>query len=177
MQEILSKIYNNFLDYYSLVNWQEITLPLRVISIFVSLFLIVFILIIFFKIKDNIRKDLIAVTESIAAPDFPKKDFDKKWQAIMDRLEKENESDDKLALIEADNIFDDLLKKIGYEGNDMGERLKQITKAQLANIDELWQAHKVRNRIAHEQDFKLTHAQAKRAVEIYQRAMEDLEAL
>jgi len=95
----------------------------------------------------------------------------------MDKLEKNNESDYKLALIEADNIFDNLLKKIGYQGEDMGERLKQITEAQLANIDDLWQAHKVRNRIAHESDFKLTYSQTKRAIEIFQRAARDLETL
>jgi len=173
----LLTIYNNFLDYYSSINWQGIISPLKILSVIFSILLIIFIFYIFFKIRKNIKKGLLTVTESITAPGLPKKELDKKWQAIMDRLEKNNDGDYKMAIIEADNLFDDLLKKIGYEGEDMGERLKQVTKAQLANIDDLWQAHKIRNRIAHEQDFKLTHSQAERAIEIYQRASEDLEAL
>ncbi|MBU1177195.1 MAG: hypothetical protein V1901_01180, partial [Patescibacteria group bacterium] len=152
----LLTIYNNFLDYYALIDWHGIILPLKIISVILSIFLIFSIFFILFKIRKNIEKSLLTITESITAPGLPKKELDKKWQAIMDRLEKNNDGDYKMAIIEADNLFDDLLIRIGYQGEDMGERLKQITKAQLANIDELWQAHKIRNRIAHEQDFKLT---------------------
>jgi len=172
-KENLLKIYNNFLA----IDWQGIIVPLKIISVILSVFFIFFIIIILFKIRKNIKKNLLTIVKSITAPDSFKKELDKKWESVMNKLEKNNESDYKLALIEADNIFDDLLKKSGYQGEDMGERLKQITKAQLANIDDLWQAHKVRNRIAHEPGFKLTHAQAKRAIEIYQRAAEDLEVL
>ena len=165
------------MDYYFLIDWQKIIFPLKIISVIFSIFLLFFIFFILFKIRKNIKKGLLAITESITDPDLPKKELDKKWNSVMDKLEKNNESDYKLALIEADNIFDDLLKKIGYQGEDMGERLKQITEAQLANIDELWQAHKTRNRIAHEPGFKLTYSQAKRAIEIYQRAIRDLEVI
>jgi len=169
----LLKIYNNFLA----IDWQGIIVSLKIISVILSVFFIFFIIILLFKIRKNIKKALLAIAKSVTAPDLPKKELDKKWSSVMNKLEKNNESDYKLALIEADNIFDDLLRKIGYQGEDMGERLKQITEAQLANIDELWQAHKVRNRIAHEPGFKLTYSQAKRAIEIYQQAMEDLEVL
>ena len=105
-----------------------------------------------------------------------KKTF-KQWAKITKRLETGKEAECKLAVIEADKILDDSLKRLDYHGEDMGERLKQVKSDQLANIDELWQAHKVRNRIAHEPDFRLTQAQARRAIEIYQRAMQDLKAL
>ena len=59
----------------------------------------------------------------------------------------------------------------------MGERLKQITSAQIANIDAIWQAHKIRNNIVHDPDFRLTRQDAENAVKIYQRALEDLMAL
>ena len=177
MKEEILTIYNNFLDHYSLINWHGIIFPLKIISFLLSVFLILFIFNILFKIRKNIKNSLFAVAESVTSSDSPKKELNKKWEAIMERLEKNNESDYKVAIIEVDNIFDDLLIKMGYQGEDMGERLKQVTKAQLASIDELWQAHKIRNRIAHEQDFKLTYLQAKRAIEIYQQATDNLEAL
>ena len=113
----------------------------------------------------------------MSAPGLPKKKMVKRWESVLANLGREDENSYKLAVIEADKIFDDILKKIGYQGEDMGERLKQLTPAQTANLDEVWQAHKLRNQIVHEPDSKLTRAQAQRAVEIYQRALEDLEAV
>jgi len=177
MNEILLRIYNNASDYFDSADWHQIIFTLKIISVFFSILLIFSIFLLLFKIRKNIEESLLMVAKSIVAPGLPKKELDKKWQSILNKLETDNESDYKLAVIEADKIFDDLLIRIGYKGEDMGERLKQITMAQLANIDDLWKAHKVRNRIAHETNFKLTQEQAKRAIEIYQRAMEDLEVL
>jgi len=59
----------------------------------------------------------------------------------------------------------------------MGERLKQIIPAQLVNIDELWQAHKIRNRLVHEENFELREHEAKRVIEIYKKALDELEAI
>ena len=176
MKNSFLDFYNNFLDfYYSYL--EGFVFVLKIISLLFSIFLIIFIINILFKIRKNIKKDLNIIAKSVVISNSFKKDLDKKWQVIINRLEKGSDSDYKIAIIEADNIFDDLLKKMGYQGNDMGERLKQITKNQLANIDDLWQAHKIRNRIAHEPSFKLTQLQAKRAIEIYQRATQDLESL
>jgi len=176
MKNSFLDFYNNFLDFYYFY-LEGFVFVLKIISLLFSIFLIIFIINILFKIRKNIKKDLNIIAKSVVISNSFKKDLDKKWQVIINRLEKGSDSDYKIAIIEADNIFDDLLKKMGYQGNDMGERLKQITKNQLANIDDLWQAHKIRNRIAHEPSFKLTQLQAKRAIEIYQRATQDLESL
>lgn len=176
MKEKFIDLYNEFLVFHQSY-LEGYIFFLKIFAFSLSVFLVLFIIIILFKIRKGIKEELLSIAESVVDPGIPKKELDEKWQRIMRRLEKESESDFKMAVIEADNLFDDLLKKIGYQGDDMGERLKQITKAQLANIDELWDAHKMRNRIAHEPDFKLTKFQAERAVEIYQKAMEDLEAI
>ena len=113
------------------------------------------------------RSDIFSSPESI----------EKNWQNILSKVEAGDESNWKIAVIEADKMLDDVLKRIGYTGADMGERLKQIKSDELSNIDNIWQAHKVRNRIAHEPEFRLTQSQAKQAVEIFQRALEDLQAI
>jgi len=69
----------------------------------------------------------------------------------------ENPNDWKLAIIEADIILDQTLKDRGYAGNSLGERLRSITPRQLSSIDDAWDAHRVRNKIAHEgADFVIT---------------------
>lgn len=170
----------NFYDYISLYlsspDSQSIS-TIKAIFLLISLLLLIVAIILIFQLRKQLRKSLEMVTESVAAPGLPKKALTKKWQSVLDKLERDDENSHKLAVIEADKIFDDILKRIGYQGEDMGERLKQLTPAQTANLDEVWQAHKLRNQIVHEPDSRLTHSQAQRAVEIYQRALEDLEAV
>ena len=55
----------------------------------------------------------------------------------------------------------------------MSDRLKQIVPAQLSNISEIWQAHKIRNRIVHEPDFKLARGEAWMCIEIYKKAFQE----
>ncbi len=108
---------------------------------------------------------------------FPKTKIIKNWALVTRRLQSYDEASFKLALIEADKIFDDLLKRIGYAGETMAERLKRINTAQISNIDSIWQAHKLRNQLVHNPDFHLTHGQVREAVEAYESAMKELEIL
>lgn len=87
-------------------------------------------------------------------------------------------NDWKLAIIEADIILDDTLKKQGYAGNSLGERLKSMSSHQFASLNDAWEAHKVRNRIAHEgSDFVLTKRIAQETIMRYQRVFQELGVL
>ncbi|MEK7146777.1 MAG: hypothetical protein AAB772_00810 [Patescibacteria group bacterium] len=98
----------------------------------------------------------------------------KAWQQIKKRMRFGGEANMKLALIEADKIFDEMIKLSGYKGETMADRLKQITSAQLSNIEQLWQAHKIRNRLVHEPDYHLTEEQAEAALGIYQQTFQEI---
>lgn len=160
-----------------LVSLKENYLGLKILSVIISLGLVILIVYQIILLRKRLHQPLEMLTESIDAPELPKKKITKQWEAILARLETEQESEYKMAVIEADKILDDLLEKIGYEGENMAERLKQITPAQMVHINEVWEAHKLRNRIVHEPDFHLTCPQARRAIEIYQKALEDLEMI
>lgn len=89
---------------------------------------------------------------------------------IQRHVDSGNPNDWKLAIIEADVMLDELLKQRGYAGNSLGERLRSISPQQLETLNDAWEAHKVRNRIAHEgQDFVLTQRIAQETVTRYQR--------
>ena len=84
-------------------------------------------------------------------------------------------NDWKLAIIEADIILDELLKEAGYVGTSLGERLKSISPMQLKSLDDAWQAHKVRNQIAHAgSDFVLTKKLAEDTIKQYRRVFYEL---
>jgi hypothetical protein len=103
--------------------------------------------------------------------------FVKKWEKIRERLEKGWEPEAKLALIEADQLLDDLLKRMGYAGEGIGERLKQIDSGVLPNVDQIWEAHKIRNNLVHDPDYKLSLGRARRAIAIYEQAFKHFEAI
>ncbi|HVZ11090.1 MAG TPA: hypothetical protein VG941_01570 [Candidatus Paceibacterota bacterium] len=99
-----------------------------------------------------------------------------RWQEILAHLDSNNESEWKVAIIEADKLVDDVLKN-SFAGETMGERLMNIDKTQLLSIDGLWEAHKIRNRLAHEVNYFLRHAEAVKAIRYFEAALHELGSL
>lgn len=100
------------------------------------------------------------------------KDIDKKvstrWDTVVSHADSDNPNDWKVAILEADIILDDLLDHLGYTGDSMGEKLKQIEKSDFLTLDKAWEAHKVRNAIAHEGgQFLINHREVLRILELY----------
>lgn len=162
---------------FSMTDFSQAVFPLKVILAIISILLLIAIIILILKIRKNMADYLGTMVKSVVPSDEPQKISLEGWQSVLDKLNRNSEDSYKQAVIEADKIFDDLLRKSGYQGEDMGERLKQITQDQLVNIDEIWQAHKLRNRLVHEPDFELREHEARRMIEIYQKALENLEAI
>lgn len=100
-----------------------------------------------------------------------------RWGEIIRHLESSKESDWKLAVIEADKLLDNFLKSSGYFGDTMGERLMNIKKEELLSIDGLWEAHKVRNKLVHDVNYFLRYAEARRAIDLYEKALQELEVV
>ena len=58
-------------------------------------------------------------------------------------------------LIESDKLLDHVYKNTGIKGQTLGERLKNAkNKYPKAQYNSIWEAHKLRNRVAHELDFR-----------------------
>ena len=106
---------------------------------------------------------------------FPKRQLNKSWQKILLRLNKNDEANLRLALIEADNLFDDLLKQMRLPGESMADRLKYLDSSQVSNIDEIWQAHKLRNTIVHNHEYPITRNEIEFGVKAYEKALKELE--
>lgn len=72
------------------------------------------------------------------------------WQVVLNHINSESPAEWKLAILEADNMLDSILESEGYRGETIGEKLKVVEPVDLASYNEAWEAHKVRNQIAHE---------------------------
>jgi len=97
-----------------------------------------------------------------------------KWERIENHIASDNPSDWKLAILEADIILDEMLEKMGYHGDSVGEKLKGVEKSDFTTIDNAWEAHKVRNSIAHEgSDFLINQREAERVIALYKTVFEE----
>ena len=108
---------------------------------------------------------------------IPKGKLVAKWASIKKDLESPDEARWRLAIINADSILDEVIKSIGYPGETMGERLKNIKPYQFPNLDDAWRAHKVRNFLAHDPTYKLSRLVAERTFEIYQNIFKEFEII
>lgn len=100
--------------------------------------------------------------------------LNQKWQKVQAHINSTNPSDWRLAILEADIMLGDVLEKMGYQGDSIGEKLKGIEKSDFVTLDLAWEAHKVRNQIAHEgADFLLNDRDARRIIELYQKVFEE----
>ncbi len=100
------------------------------------------------------------------------------WENIRSKLLSDSPSDWRLAIIEADIYLDRLLDRKGYPGDTLGDKLKQLPPGALPSLQIAWEAHKVRNRIAHEgTSFTITMPEARRVLSYYEIIFRDLGAI
>lgn len=89
-----------------------------------------------------------------------------------------NPNDWKLAIIEADIELEKVMEAAGYQGNTLGEMLKDARAGSLQTINDAWDAHLVRNKIAHQgADFILTKKVAQDTINQYKRVFEELDGV
>lgn len=97
------------------------------------------------------------------------------WENIRSKLLSDSPSDWRLGIIEADIYMDRQFDAKGYFGDTVGDKLKNLTPDKFPSVQIAWEAHKVRNRIAHDgADFSLTMPEARRTLSYYEIVFRDL---
>jgi hypothetical protein len=148
-------------------------LLLQFVSLFISGTLLFFI--IYFLVKLNIIGDKIEhYLDILGAKNISKRRTLKAWKQIQKRLKTREANQLKLAILECDRILHEIFKMAGYQGRNLDEIFEQITEAQISNVKEIRQVHKLRHRIANEPDLSLSQNEAIIAVEIYKKAFQEL---
>jgi len=101
-------------------------------------------------------------------------EFTAKWKAAQKLCGKQETW--PLAIINADKLLDEALKKCNYKGKSMGERLASAQR-DLSDNDGVWFGHKLRNRLVHDEDVKLRQVDVQKALMGLRQALRDLGAL
>ncbi len=100
-----------------------------------------------------------------------------KWMGIEGRLDKNNPQSFVLCILQADSLLDKALKDKNVSGKTMGERMKKMS-SKWSRENDLWTAHKIRNKIAHEPDsLKLDYIQTKKALAQFKQGLKDIGAI
>ncbi len=92
------------------------------------------------------------------------------------QLKRDEFSSYHLAVLNADKLLDKALTERGFGGKTMGERMKNASKV-FSDRNGIWNAHKLRNRIAHESDAYVTYDQARTALAEFRKALKDVGAI
>lgn len=113
--------------------------------------------------REEAKKDKMAeITNEIPS------EQSQKWQQVLMHANSQNAAEWRLSILEADVLLEDLLSSLGYSASTLGEKLKSVQKGDFKTIDAAWEAHKVRNLIAHEgTDFPIDQRDVKRVMELY----------
>lgn len=96
-----------------------------------------------------------------------------KWMNLVRKTDSDNPADWNLAIIEADKILDEIVKKMSLPGENLGERLKAVEPSDFLTLNDAWKAHKIRNSIAHESDFVLTRRDAQKTLRLYENVFKE----
>lgn len=144
----------NVLDFYNSYKFKEIIFTLKTISAILSLLFLVGIIFIIIKTMGMGR-----VVKKL-------KKNQKRWLKIEKKLNSGQEANYKLAILEADALYDEYLKILGYE-KEKG----------LSNIDDIKMAKGVRKKIVDDNQYVLTREEAEKSVYAYKKGLGELGVL
>lgn len=130
----------------------------------------------FFRNRDIVALERNRAYQRIAETQalYYKPERNTRWDRVVELLTSPVPSDWRVGIIEADAMLDSLVTSLGYEGDTLGEKLKSIEKGNFPTIDEAWEAHKVRNRIAHDGvEFQIDEVEKNRIFKLYEKVFSD----
>lgn len=176
-------IFNDYFQFaqisYYLSEFQSLGIVqnIKICLFILSLVLLFVSIIINLKISRLRRPAPTILTEIIPPQPAAGGPWQARWEEIQRHIESTKEAEWKFAVIEADKLVEDALDKAGFGGQTMSERLNNIAPGQFQNLDNLWEAHKIRNRLAHDVNYFLRYAEAKRAIKLFEETLKELQVL
>jgi len=158
--------------------WDKIGIFSMLVSI-LALFIIIFSLVRMYEIqvfdKEEIEHE---INHALAKDKEMERTLNPRWKYILTLIDSPNESDWRISIIEADTLLEETFKDKGLVGDSMSELLEEAKSNGYMGIQGAWDAHLIRNRIAHEgQNFPLTQVEGRRIIKLYQNIFEYLEVI
>ncbi len=153
-------------------------LAVKYFLMFLSVLLAVATVLVLVRIQGSFKvKIKEAVEEALEAGRLPKTRFQKEWDTVISKVESNNPEDYKEAVVLAERLFERVLKLAEFSGENLEKRLEKVPENQLEFKEEIIWAHNLRNKILSNANLEVAHEEAKRAVDIFQRGLRELNVL
>ncbi len=134
--------------------------------------LIIYCVIRVFQVRQIERRRFASIQNTVAAHDLPKSQL--RWNRILEQAHGESEKSARLAILEADIMLNELLDVLGYKGETMADKMRGVDRANFNTIDLAWEAHKIRNKIAHEGDaHHMSAREVRRVIALFERVLKE----
>ncbi len=143
-------------------------------GILISLGLLSFVVYLFMRIEhlEHVAHERGAAIA--AAAQQSKRITNKRWEHVLTLISSSQASDWRQAILESDIMLAELLNELGVPGTTIGDQLKAIDRRSFNTLDLAWEAHLVRNNIAHEgSGFDLSEREAHRTIDMYRRVFDE----
>ncbi|MSR76324.1 MAG: hypothetical protein EXS68_01920 [Candidatus Ryanbacteria bacterium] len=155
--------------------WHRFILWIKIIAGTLSLVFTVGIVYVLLKLAAFRKKEPEVLVSTEPQPQGARYSYE--WTRVKSGLKDASDANAALLVIEADSLVDRILKDMKLPGETMGERLTALGEQRFESIDDLWEAHKLRNQIAHEGAKGITYGDAVWALEKYERALKKLDVI
>ena len=86
--------------------------------------------------------------------------FQRRWNKVNKQIDKDDPAGWAAAVLECSQMLNEVLKAIGYEGDNLGERLEKLLPSQINDIEKLKVVNEVKNHLVQNPDFRVTQEEA-----------------
>ncbi len=163
-----------FIYFISSPQLQDMLFPVKMIFVLFSLVFLY--LVIYFMVNSSYLryKFLEDVTEFFSWKSYGSRELSRRWGKIKKRTETLQETDFKLAIIDADDLLVEILESRGYNSKNVEDAIRKTGKLIMPNQEEVLRVHEVRNSIVYNPAFKLTGEVGKKTLDIYEQAINSI---
>ncbi|MFZ2887039.1 MAG: hypothetical protein WA021_04440 [Minisyncoccia bacterium] len=146
--------------------------PLALLATLLGIIGVIYCALRIWQIRQAEWADFRKVQQSVATEDVPRTQL--RWNRVLEHANSDDEHQWRLAILEADIMLNELLDLQGYKGETIAEKMKQVSRTQFNSIDDAWEAHKVRNKIAHEgSEHRLSERDKNHVINLYERVFKE----
>jgi hypothetical protein len=118
------------------------------------------------------------INEALSSDKEKARNDNQRWNYILTLIESPNESDWRMSIIEADSLLEESLREKELTGNTVSELLESAKANGYTSIQNAWDAHLIRNKIAHEgSDYPISQIEGRRVIKMFQNFFEELKII
>lgn len=163
-----------FMDFIGSSGIQDALFPIKLVFIIFAVFFLCAV-IYFYLNSSYLRYQFLQdVSEFFSWQAYGLREVNKRWKDITERITIGSEKEYKLAVVHADDFLYQELQDAEFQGSTFEEMVKSAGRRLLPNWQDILQAHKIRNDIVYNVDYKLDINTAKKILDDYEKAIKSI---